>query len=80
VPSLDEVQKIMISAATKPSGVGVHVRPEGFVVRLESGFPLHMFERSMAKFVRRGHIQTDDSWTRTWKKAVLRKVSLTSGK
>lgn len=29
------------------------------------------FDRNIAKFVRRGHIQTDDSWLRTWKKAVL---------
>jgi hypothetical protein len=29
------------------------------------------FERCVAKYVRKGHIQTDDSWLRTWTKASL---------
>lgn len=35
---------------------------EGYVVRLASEFKLHDFPTVMAKFVRKGHVQTDDHW------------------
>lgn len=38
---------------------------------VERAYPADEFGRTMAKFVRAGHLQTDDSWRRTWKKAVL---------
>ncbi len=30
-----------------------------------------MFHRMVAKYVRSGHLQTDDSWTRTWRQAQI---------
>lgn len=35
---------------------------EGYVVRLADGFPYRDFARSVAKWVRPSHVQTDDHW------------------
>lgn len=35
---------------------------EGYVVRLASGFPYSEFKRSIAKYVRAGHVQTQRHW------------------
>jgi len=35
---------------------------EGYVVRLAADFHYRAFRRSVAKYVRRGHVQTDDHW------------------
>lgn len=35
---------------------------EGYVVRLADGFHYRAFRRSVAKYVRKGHVQTDDHW------------------
>ena len=47
--------------------------PEGFVIRTVQSFPYDQLERHAAKFVRAGHLQTEDSWRRTWKQAKLTK-------
>ena len=36
---------------------------EGYVVRLASSFGYNNFSKSIAKFVRKGHVQTDQHWT-----------------
>ena len=35
---------------------------EGYVVRLAGGFHYRAFRRSVAKYVRKNHVQTDDHW------------------
>jgi hypothetical protein len=35
---------------------------EGYVVRLASGFHYRGFRQSVAKYVRKDHVQTDDHW------------------
>ncbi len=45
---------------------------EGYVVRLVDSFPLSEFNVSIAKWVRQGHVQTDDHWKRTWTKNKLK--------
>ena len=35
---------------------------EGYVVRLADGFHYRAFRRSVAKYVRKNHVQTDDHW------------------
>lgn len=40
-------------------GTGV---AEGYVVRLACSFPMDSFEESVAKFVRKNHVQTDEHW------------------
>lgn len=44
---------------------------EGVVIRLTSSFPLDDFKHYVCKWVRPNHVQTDEHWTRNWKKAEL---------
>lgn len=44
---------------------------EGFVVWANTDIPAHMFSKMVFKWVRQGHVQTDEHWTRKWKKAKL---------
>ncbi len=44
---------------------------EGFVVWANTDIPQHMFDKMVFKWVREGHVQTDEHWTRNWKKATL---------
>ncbi|GAA3436385.1 RNA ligase family protein [Kutzneria kofuensis] len=37
-------------------------RQEGYVVRVADGFPFEEFRRCVAKWVRTGHVQTDQHW------------------
>ena len=37
-------------------------KSEGYVVRVAGEFLLQEFGRSIAKFVRKGHVQTDEHW------------------
>lgn len=39
---------------------------EGYVVRLAGAFPYDAFGRSVAKYVRAGHVATNDQWARQW--------------
>lgn len=38
---------------------------EGYVVRLKDSFPYHNFKKSVAKFVRKSHVQMNQHWLRT---------------
>lgn len=38
-------------------------KQEGYVIRLESGFDYEDFGTSVAKWVRKGHVQTDEHWS-----------------
>jgi len=55
----------------EPSAVGANTTPEGFVVRRIHKTPEAKFADCIAKYVRAGHVQTDESWKRTWRKAKL---------
>lgn len=35
---------------------------EGYAIRLDEGFYLNEFNKSVAKFVRKNHVQTDNHW------------------
>lgn len=37
-------------------------RQEGYVVRLADSFPFEQFDQSIAKWVRKNHVQTDQHW------------------
>jgi hypothetical protein len=64
------------SAAVAGAGAaGTAVPPEGFVLRSSALFADDTFDRSISKFVRRGHLQTEASWTRTWQKAQLNPIA-----
>ena len=44
---------------------------EGIVTRIADEFPNDMFYNSIFKWVRKGHVQTDEHWTKNWKRATL---------
>ena len=71
IPSLQDLRGLMDRAAQSHSAVGLGVKPEGFVVRAAGGFSDAEFPMAVAKYVRKGHVQTDDDWRRTWRKAAL---------
>ena len=45
---------------------------EGVVMRVIEQFPLSEFSNCVCKWVRPNHVQTDEHWTRNWKKATLK--------
>lgn len=44
---------------------------EGIVMRTVEGFPIMEFPKHVCKYVRANHVQTDEHWTKNWKKAEL---------
>ena len=44
---------------------------EGIVMRLTSSFKIEDFPKYVCKWVRPNHVQTDEHWTKNWKKAEL---------
>jgi len=69
--SLQEIKTWMDDRAKNPSTIGIDVCPEGFVLRIVDSFNNENFSKSIAKYVRKGHVQTDKTWKRTWKKATM---------
>lgn len=44
---------------------------EGIVMRITDGFSAEDFPNYVCKYVRANHVQTDEHWTKNWKKAEL---------
>lgn len=44
---------------------------EGIVSRNAAAFHIADFSKNVFKYVRKGHVKTDEHWTRNWKKAPL---------
>lgn len=62
--SVKEIDKWFEEEINKPSVLGGE--REGFVIRYSSNIGIKHFGTFVAKYVRAGHIQTDQSWTRNW--------------
>lgn len=45
---------------------------EGIVTRNAADFSVDAFEKNVFKYVRKGHVKTDEHWTRNWRRAKLR--------
>lgn len=69
--NIQEIEKWMNIYIKEPSAYGSE--REGFVIRITDRIPAKDFSFYMAKYVRKGHIQTDEHWTKNWKRAVLSK-------
>lgn len=65
----DELRKLVEEYVTKPSIYGR--QREGVVVRITDSFPIEDFSKYVCKWVRKDHVQTDEHWTKNWKKAEL---------
>ena len=72
------LQQQVISLAQEPSvfgsrdpQTGMDCTREGVVTRNISEYPVSEFARNVFKYVRKGHVKTDEHWTRNWKRARL---------
>ena len=45
---------------------------EGIVSRNSSEYAVNDFQQNVFKYVRKGHVKTDEHWTRNWKRAPLK--------
>ncbi len=54
---------------SSPSALGGE--KEGFVMRIVDEFHAHDFPVAVTKYVRAGHVQTDEHWTRNWQPCKL---------
>jgi len=64
-----ELKEITENLLKNKSALGDKI--EGLVVRTERSFLEENFSKHVFKWVRKGHVQTDQHWTRNWKKAKL---------
>jgi len=71
--SLNELKEFLDIQINKPSLFNKNVKPEGFVVRNINSFENKEFSKNIAKYVRKGHVQTDEHWTRNWQEANISK-------
>lgn len=69
--SMKDIQLWMEDEINKPSLLGGD--REGFVIRVRERINENDYDKKIAKFVRKGHVQTDEHWTKNWKKASLKK-------
>lgn len=78
-----EIENKVISESQKPSAFGsYHVvgrsemgeecTKEGIVTRNYDSFPVELQHENIFKYVRKGHVKTDEHWSRNWKRAPLK--------
>ena len=70
--SEDQIRELIIQTMNMPSAYGD--TKEGVVIRLANEFDGEDFPNYVCKYVRANHVQTDEHWTRNWKKAELIRV------
>jgi ATP-dependent RNA circularization protein (DNA/RNA ligase family) len=64
-----ELKEIIESLVKQPSALGGE--REGVVIRNASMFHNDDFSENLAKWVRKDHVQTDEFWTKNWKKSKI---------
>lgn len=64
-----QLRRLVNDLMTEPSTFGD--TKEGVVIRKTSTFDNEDFSKNVCKYVRENHVQTDQHWTRNWKKAEL---------
>lgn len=64
-----QLRRLISQFMAEPSTYGD--TKEGVVIRKVGGFDNDQFPKNVAKWVRENHVQTDQHWTRNWKKAEL---------
>lgn len=69
VGSEEQLHGLINDFVNKESFYGKEI--EGVVVRITDEFPMKDFSKYVCKWVRPNHVQTDEHWTKNWKKAKL---------
>lgn len=64
-----ELENLINKFINMPSIYGIY--REGVVVRITDSFKIEDFSKYVCKYVRPNHVQTDEHWTKNWKKAKL---------
>lgn len=67
--SEDQIKEIIMQTMNMPSAYGDE--KEGIVMRITDEFDGDDFPNYVCKYVRANHVQTDEHWTKNWKKAQL---------
>lgn len=67
--SEDQIKEIIFQTMNMPSAYGD--TKEGVVMRVTDEFDGDEFPNYVCKYVRPNHVQTDEHWTRNWRKAQL---------
>ena len=70
VNSVKELKSLVNDLVSKQSELGGDI--EGVVVRSAGMFHNDDFAENVMKWVRKDHVQTDEHWTRSWKKAKIK--------
>ena len=65
VSSEKELQEIIESSMSLDCPLGGDA-VEGFVVRVTDSFNKEDFSKNVVKYVRKGHVQTDEHWSKNW--------------
>lgn len=65
----EEVERKINELMLQPSAYGVE--KEGVVMRVANEFYTEDFSKFVCKYVRANHVQTDEHWTKNWKRAKL---------
>ena len=74
VNSVKELKSLVDDLVSKQSELGGEI--EGVVVRSAGMFHNDDFAENVMKWVRKDHVQTDEHWTRNWKKAKIKSRDL----
>jgi hypothetical protein len=56
----------------RDAATGSQVTMEGIVTRNADGYDVAAFAQNVFKYVRKGHVKTDEHWTKKWKRAPLK--------
>lgn len=64
-----ELRSLVSKLVSEPSKFGKE--KEGVVIRKTNWFHTDDFTKNVCKYVRANHVQTDEHWTKNWKKATL---------
>ena len=80
ITSPNEIARFVVETSKQPSvfgsqqyvnGVLEDCTREGIVTRNVDEYPVNKFKQNVFKYVRKGHVTTDEHWSRNWKRARL---------
>ena len=71
--TIERLKSFLIEEIKKPSMLNKNAHREGFVVRPYGAFYDKDFATKVAKFVRKGHVQNDEHWSKGWREARISK-------
>lgn len=73
-PHIEPLIKSLVAQQSRLGGFDIHTKipqMEGCVARRRSAFKDADFEKSLLKYVRAGHVQSEEHWQKNWKKATI---------